>query len=59
MLKKIINACGCIDIKIVVLLFFVLAIIFSMYGSICMKSKDKYYESIGNGQIIELLTTIL
>jgi len=32
MLKKIINACGCIDIKIVVLLFFVLAIIFSMYG---------------------------
>lgn len=33
MLKKIINACGCIDIKIVVLLFFVLAIIFSMYGS--------------------------
>ena len=33
MLKKIINACGCIDIKVVVLLFFVLAIIFSMYGS--------------------------
>ena len=33
MFKKIINACGCIDIKIVVLLFFVLAIIFSMYGS--------------------------
>ena len=33
MLKKIINACGCIDIKIVVLLFFVLAVIFSMYGS--------------------------
>ena len=33
MLKKIINACGCVDIKIVVLLFFVLAIIFSMYGS--------------------------
>lgn len=33
MLKKIINACGCIDIKIVVLLFFVLAIIFSMYGN--------------------------
>jgi hypothetical protein len=33
MLKKIINACGCIDIKIVVLLFFILAIIFSMYGS--------------------------
>ena len=33
MLKKIINACSCVDIKIVVLLFFVLAIIFSMYGS--------------------------
>ena len=33
MLKKIMNACGCIDIKIVVLLFFVLAIIFSMYRS--------------------------
>ena len=32
MLKKIMNACGCIDIKIIVLLFFVLAIIFSMYG---------------------------
>lgn len=33
MLKKIMNACGCIDIKIVVLLFFVLAIIFSMYDN--------------------------
>ena len=33
MLKKIINACGCIDIKVIVLLFFVLAIIFSMYSS--------------------------
>lgn len=32
MLKKIINACGCIDIKNVVLLFFLLAIILSMYG---------------------------
>tara|TARA_E500000331_G_C16792369_1_gene512948 strand:+ start:193 stop:339 length:147 start_codon:yes stop_codon:yes gene_type:complete len=33
MLKKIMNACGCVDIKIVLLLFFVLAIIFYMYGS--------------------------
>ena len=33
MLKKIINACSCIDIKIVILLFFILAIIFSIYGS--------------------------
>ena len=33
MLKKIINACSCIDIKVVVLLFFILAIIFSMYSS--------------------------
>jgi len=33
MLKKIINACGCIDIKIVIILFFILAVIFSMYGS--------------------------
>lgn len=33
MLKKIINACSCIDIKVVILLFFILAIIFSMYGS--------------------------
>jgi len=31
MLKKIINACGCVDIKIVILLFFVLAIIYSSY----------------------------
>ena len=33
MLKKIINACSCINIKVVILLFFILAIIFSMYGS--------------------------
>jgi len=33
MLKKIINACGCVDIKVIVLLFFVLAIIFSMYSN--------------------------
>ena len=33
MLKKIMNACSCVDIKIIVLLFFVLAIIFSMYSS--------------------------
>lgn len=33
MLKKIINACSCIDIKVIILLFFILAIIFSMYSS--------------------------
>lgn len=31
-LQKIINKCGCIDIKIVVLLFFLLAVIYAMYG---------------------------
>ena len=31
-LQKIINKCGCIDIKIVILLFFLLAIIYAMYG---------------------------
>ena len=31
MLKKIINACECVDIKIVILLFFVLAIIYASY----------------------------
>ena len=30
-LKKLINKCGCIDIKIVVLLFFLFAVIFAMY----------------------------
>ena len=30
-LKKIINKCGCIDIKIIIFLFFLLAIIYSMY----------------------------
>ena len=30
-LQKIINKCGCIDIKIIVLLFFLLVIIYSMY----------------------------
>ena len=33
MLKKIINTCGCIDIKIIIILFFILAFIFSMYSS--------------------------
>jgi len=33
MLKKIINACSCVDIKIIIILFFILAIIFSMYSS--------------------------
>ena len=32
--KKIINACGCIDIKIVVLLFFAIAVSF-----LCMVQK--------------------
>jgi len=31
MLKKIINACGCVDIKIVILLFFILSIIYASY----------------------------
>ena len=30
-LQKIINKCGCIDIKIVVLLFFLLVIIYTKY----------------------------
>ena len=30
-LKKIINKCGCIDIKIIIFLFFLLAIILAMY----------------------------
>ena len=30
-LQKIINKCGCIDIKIIVFLFFLLAIILAMY----------------------------
>lgn len=31
MLKKIMNACGCVDIKIVILLLFILAIIYVSY----------------------------
>ena len=31
-LQKIINKCGCVDIKIVILLFFLLASIYAMYG---------------------------
>ena len=30
-IKKIINQCGCIDIKLVVLLFFLFAIIYAKY----------------------------
>ena len=30
-LQKIINKCGCIDIKIIVLLFFLLVIIYAKY----------------------------
>ena len=29
--KKIINKCGCIDIKLVILLFFLFAIIYAKY----------------------------
>ena len=36
-LQKIINKCGCIDIKIIILLFFLLAIIYTQYGG---KFKD-------------------
>ena len=32
MIQKIINKCGCIDIKIVIFLFFLLAIIYAQYG---------------------------
>ena len=35
MLKKIMNACGCsgcVDIKVIIFLFFILAIIYSMYS---------------------------
>ena len=31
--QKIINKCGCIDIKIVIFLFFLLAIIYTRYGN--------------------------
>lgn len=31
-IQKIINKCGCIDIKMLVLLFFILAIVYSQYG---------------------------
>ena len=31
--QKIINKCGCIDIKIVIFLFFLLAIIYTQYGN--------------------------
>jgi hypothetical protein len=30
-LKKIINKCGCIDIKVIVLLFFILIAVYAMY----------------------------
>ena len=30
--QKIINKCGCIDIKVIIFLFFLLVIIYSMYG---------------------------
>jgi len=36
MLKKIMNACGCsgcVDIKVIIFLFFILAIIYSMYSN--------------------------
>lgn len=33
-IKNIINKCGCIDIKILVLLFFILAILYSQYAPI-------------------------
>ena len=32
MLKKIMKACGCVDIKVIIFLFFILAIIYSMYS---------------------------
>lgn len=45
MIKKIINACGCINIKYYVLLFFGLAIIFSIYNQqINNMIKDESFE---------------
>lgn len=38
-LKKIINKCGCVDIKIVVLLFFILIAIYSLWGA-SIKDED-------------------
>ena len=32
MLKKILKASGCVDIKVIIFLFFILAIIYSMYS---------------------------
>ena len=40
-LQKIINKCGCIDIKIVVILFFLLVIIYTKYYKDDRKSKSK------------------
>ena len=37
-LQKIIKKCGCIDIKVVIFLFFLMAIIYTMYGD---KLKDE------------------
>jgi len=31
-LQKIVKQCGCIDIKVVIFLFFLMVIIYSMYG---------------------------
>ena len=33
MLKKILKASGCVDIKVIIFLFFILAIIYSMYSN--------------------------
>ncbi len=38
-LKKFINQCGCIDIKVVILLFFLFVIIISMYSE-SIKEED-------------------
>ena len=31
-INSIMNACGCVDIKVLILLFFVVAILYSMYS---------------------------
>jgi hypothetical protein len=33
MLKKLMSSCGCINVKYLVILFFILAIFYSMYGN--------------------------
>jgi len=38
--QNLINKCGCIDIKVVVILFFLLAILYSQYGWLVQTNED-------------------